>query len=427
MLDLLSAWLIWYFPVREVPRFADHYQYPGYCDYFFQGKNPSTGKDLEFMVGIYYPAEFKSEDDFQGYLKDHNPTQLTHGHPEVRGLVKVNGLPKLIFDWMRFIPLNVAEDAPTHKLPPGEKYIPIIYTHGLMGSRRAYTNITKSLSLAKGNFIVFNLEHSDGSSLVYKTPNLEGYHLYESYDADVKDQKGLSEKEYRSQQLEYRHQEIAAFIHKISKIDTQILPGITGGDLDMSKLSLLGHSFGATTAINSSSLDDRIKYVMIFDPWMIPMTQEALKRPFKQPCLLMHNHYFHQIMLKPVDNYGVFMEYLKERGYQNMRQYILQGVGHYLQVDQSVFFGKDYRFIRVRNTKKIIEEIQGQQACARMLQLFATHIIANNEDWSTYDAEVTAQSDKEVVDDISDLRDDDLDSYRKHIFTPFAIPGRQKN
>lgn len=51
-----------------------------------------------------------------------------------------------------------------------------------------------------------------------------------------------------------------------------------GADLDMEKLTIMGHGFGATTAIAFSSKDKRIKSIVTFDPWLSPLGDEILER-----------------------------------------------------------------------------------------------------------------------------------------------------
>jgi pimeloyl-ACP methyl ester carboxylesterase len=45
----------------------------------------------------------------------------------------------------------------------------------------------------------------------------------------------------------------------------------------MDHLTLMGHGFGATTAINMASKDTRVKKVVTFDPWLIPLKEEIMK------------------------------------------------------------------------------------------------------------------------------------------------------
>lgn len=42
----------------------------------------------------------------------------------------------------------------------------------------------------------------------------------------------------------------------------------------MDHLTLMGHGFGATTAISMGSKDDRIKKIISYDAWLTPLKEE---------------------------------------------------------------------------------------------------------------------------------------------------------
>ena len=46
----------------------------------------------------------------------------------------------------------------------------------------------------------------------------------------------------------------------------------------MDNLTIMGHGFGATTAITVASKDRRIKKVITFDPWLAPIKDEILSK-----------------------------------------------------------------------------------------------------------------------------------------------------
>ena len=46
--------------------------------------------------------------------------------------------------------------------------------------------------------------------------------------------------------------------------------------LDLDQLTLMGHGFGATTAIFAASKDKRIKNVISYDPYLIPLRDEII-------------------------------------------------------------------------------------------------------------------------------------------------------
>jgi hypothetical protein len=46
----------------------------------------------------------------------------------------------------------------------------------------------------------------------------------------------------------------------------------------MENLTIMGHGFGATTAITAASKDKRIKFVVSYDAWIAPLKEEILSR-----------------------------------------------------------------------------------------------------------------------------------------------------
>jgi hypothetical protein len=43
----------------------------------------------------------------------------------------------------------------------------------------------------------------------------------------------------------------------------------------------MGHGFGATTAISFAAKDDRIKKIITFDPWLMPIHEEISSKAIR--------------------------------------------------------------------------------------------------------------------------------------------------
>ena len=58
---------------------------------------------------------------------------------------------------------------------------------------------------------------------------------------------------------------------------TFITKGALGekADLDVSNLTIMGHGFGATTAIAMAAKDSRIKKLITYDAWLYPLQDEV--------------------------------------------------------------------------------------------------------------------------------------------------------
>ena len=83
--------------------------------------------------------------------------------PEICKTIGKIGLG-LIFSGVRMS--TFAEEPPTAAL---EAFVPIIYSHGLGGNRSCYSSVC--IDLASHGYVVFALEHSDGSASLNVLPN----------------------------------------------------------------------------------------------------------------------------------------------------------------------------------------------------------------------------------------------------------------
>lgn len=63
----------------------------------------------------------------------------------------------------------------------------------------------------------------------------------------------------------------------------------------MDNLTIMGHGFGATTAVVMASKDRRIKRVVTFDPWLAPINEEIKSKQIMvvQPHCSVNSEMFH--------------------------------------------------------------------------------------------------------------------------------------
>lgn len=175
---------------------------------------------------------------------------------------KTNFPPKWLFDVLTHfctkLNLLVSVDAPivsqqelkqhTHL----EKFIPVVFSHGLGGSRNNYSSILTQLA-SQGHFVVA-MDHQD----------------------NVRDLCLECEK-HVFKYLGMRIREITQMINEISTWSGS-LSKLFGNqiELDLSRLTVMGHSYGGCSAYKVASQDERVKHCVLFDPWMTPVEKEAL-------------------------------------------------------------------------------------------------------------------------------------------------------
>ena len=63
----------------------------------------------------------------------------------------------------------------------------------------------------------------------------------------------------------------------------------------MDKLTIMGHGFGATTAVVAASKDKRIKNIITYDPWLQPLNDEIKDQTIivAQPHCSINSELFH--------------------------------------------------------------------------------------------------------------------------------------
>jgi alpha-beta hydrolase superfamily lysophospholipase len=134
---------------------------------------------------------------------------------------------------------------------------PVIFSHGLHGARLSYSGMF--MELASCGYIVFTLDHDDGSSIysekcgVFKTDA-------KAFDFEV-----------RSLQVQVRENEILALADEIKDKDFGRSLSIEWTKVRLTDdLILMGHSFGGITAMGAVADCIHASAVIAFDPWYLP-------------------------------------------------------------------------------------------------------------------------------------------------------------
>ncbi|KAM7173673.1 platelet-activating factor acetylhydrolase isoform 1-T1 [Macrochelys suwanniensis] len=191
---------------------------------------------------------------------------------------------------------------------PGEKYPLIIFSHGLGAFRTIYSAIC--IEMASRGFIVAAVEHRDKSSSAtyyYKenpvseareevTENWEEEWIYYR-----KLRQGEQEFPLRHQQLQQRTEESIKALDLILDINSgkhvvNVLPlnfdwTLLKGSIDSDRIAVMGHSFGAATAIETLSKEARFKCGIALDAWMLPLDDQVYSR-VHQPLLFINSEKF---------------------------------------------------------------------------------------------------------------------------------------
>jgi platelet-activating factor acetylhydrolase len=171
----------------------------------------------------------------------------------------------------------------------------VIFSHGLGGNRSAYT-ITCS-ELASQGYVVFAIEHADGTASACKLACGRGWRFY----------KGLGGEKGQVEKTRFRVIEMKTALRVLRSLDKgQPLPGqlkVSGrlngstsfltGALDTRCVAAVGHSYGGATTAALCSEDPFFRCAVCLDPWwpaLYPDTAALSRWKTKTPLLIMGSH-----------------------------------------------------------------------------------------------------------------------------------------
>ncbi|CAL8469911.1 g9453 [Coccomyxa elongata] len=169
----------------------------------------------------------------------------------------------------------------------------VIFSHGIGGTRNAYSGICSELGSA--GFVVLAVEHADGTASTVQLAGKQGTRFYGGW---------LSEEE-RLAQTRYRMGEVATAYELLSALQRRTVPegfklsggldpvACFGGRLDLERASLMGHSYGGATVTALTAQDGRFRAGVALDPWWgaLPADCAALLGwKTDSPLLVMGSH-----------------------------------------------------------------------------------------------------------------------------------------
>ena len=140
------------------------------------------------------------------------------------------------------------------------KPIPLIFCHGLAGSRTTYSGSCRDL--ASHGYIVLTLSHFDGTANYSKKKNGE-----EKYWTSHHPHQDI---EFRRDCINVRKAEVQTLMNDMfsAKFLSETFHFGEEAKMDLEKLVISGHSFGGMTALQVAHDDDRAKVLFALDPWL---------------------------------------------------------------------------------------------------------------------------------------------------------------
>ncbi|XP_069478852.1 platelet-activating factor acetylhydrolase 2, cytoplasmic isoform X2 [Ambystoma mexicanum] len=191
-------------------------------------------------------------------------------------------------------------------LPSAAKYPAIIFSHGLGAIRTVYSAVC--MEMASQGFLVAAVEHRDGSAAATyccHAPTGQGTldedPAQEEWIPFQKLQPGTKEFHMRNHQLHQRANECVQVLQLLTDINSgtsvaNILQpsldlSILKDMIDLSKVAVMGHSFGAVTGLLALVNNSQFRCAVALDAWMFPL-EHNLYPEVKKPVLFINTEKF---------------------------------------------------------------------------------------------------------------------------------------
>ena len=218
------------------------------------------------MVQVWYPTLDK-DTNYINYLD--------FPKKRIAPLSQRVGLPKYLIQHIKNVKSNSILNASVRV--DSNKYPLVIFSHGLGGMRMQ--NSVQMEELASKGYMVIAMDHAyDAYVTIYKDGSIAEFRSWLRDDA--------SEEEFwnvRLPQINTRSQDVSFIIDKV--FDLKQNGNKFWMNINLSKIGVMGHSYGGATSILSAYNDKRIAACINLDGWMEPIIPEVIRNGINIPFL----------------------------------------------------------------------------------------------------------------------------------------------
>lgn len=192
------------------------------------------------------------------------------------------GLPALAFHHISLAFTHACEDAsPASHEPEGGCPV-VVFSHGLGGTHHCYRSVVEEW--ASHGYVVVCVTHNDESAALATA--LDGAAMPYVPLTALENAERAAQVQRRQRQLRQRVSELTAVLEALK---THSGNGVKWPLLDLSRVVLAGHSFGAATALSTAAAlpADAVKAVVMHDLWHLPLPQ-GLDGGVEVACPVLH-------------------------------------------------------------------------------------------------------------------------------------------
>jgi len=328
---ILTIFSVHYFPI---------YRFPETMGLFFAGfKLLKLRNNIE--VSVYYPTTTLT--DPVAYTPSKRAWLRFHQYLMFKG----SKLPSWIFhiglSFLNYIEMPVQFEGPIiskEYLTHGKKFPVVLLSHGMACNRNLYTTFAREW--ASNGYIVFSVDHEEAIDLP------SGFTVKEF-------------SKYRFTQVKKRKEAIIKVLDYISNLDNiQDFFDNSSVELDLSKVSVVGQSFGGAAAAYTAMTDKRINGVCILlDPDLDSVYDEMAGKSINMPLLIIRTQSM-EGSIKGGRNYKEMMFEFIANNKDYSKQSLccmFENATHISQTDLVLHMPRECMILNMMTSVKAVEDI----------------------------------------------------------------------
>ncbi|TFH36311.1 MAG: hypothetical protein E4G99_05245 [Anaerolineales bacterium] len=233
---------------------------------------PNANSDREIMVQAWYPTELDAQGKLSPWM---DAAEIVA--PAVADWLE---LPSFFLDHLALVTSQTRQDAQPAKEAGG--FPVLFFSHGYGGFRAQNTN--QMQHLASYGFIILAIEHTYGDVVSVFPDGRVAYHNPDTLPDGLNDAEDLVATRALGAQWAG---DLSFALDQFTALTGDISEAVWQGIADLSRVGAFGHSTGGGAAIEFCFRDSRCTAILTLDPFVKPVSQEALDQGLQHLALHM--------------------------------------------------------------------------------------------------------------------------------------------